>query len=127
MRTLSIIAAATTALLANPAAAQTAAPRERVIASYDFSNNSRELSFPRSLTVADSAGKLLARVFMPGGAAAVDMAVTVIESNLVLQGQTRDGLLTLVLDRQNEGGEIRLASGSWTLGKTSGELRARKP
>jgi hypothetical protein len=53
------------------------------------------------------------------------MDVTVIESNLVLQGQTPDGVLTLVLDRQNEGGAIKLASGTWTLGKASGQLRGR--
>jgi hypothetical protein len=53
------------------------------------------------------------------------MLVTVIDNNLVLQGDTPDGLLTLVLDKQNEGGSTRLSSGTWTLGKAEGTLVGR--
>ena len=55
------------------------------------------------------------------------MTVTVIESSLVLQGETPDGLLTLVLDGQNEGGAVKLDSGTWTLGRAQGRFRAITP
>ncbi len=97
----------------------------RVVASYDFQNAPRDLAFPRSVTVADSAGALLASVSVADGVRTIPMTVTIIERSLVLQGLTDDGVLTLVLDRQNEGGQTTLASGSWTLGARQGQLRAR--
>jgi hypothetical protein len=130
MRTASLISAAVLALSAAPLAAQSnAMPKTsgqtRVVASYDFWNAARTASFPRSVTVADSAGTIVARVDLDGTSRAVPMTVTVIERNLVLQGDTPDGVLTLVLDRQNEGGETKLATGTWTLGKATGQLRGR--
>lgn len=123
------IAAASLALAASPLAAQrtNAMPEggARIVAAYDFRNAPREGVFPRSVTVADSAGTILARVDVAGEQRSFPMTVTVIESNLVLQGQTPDGLLTLVLDRQNEGGETKLTSGTWTLGAKSGQLRGK--
>ena len=95
------------------------------MASYDFWNAPRDASFPRSVTVADSAGTIIAHVELAGEARSIPMTVTVIERNLVLQGQTADGVLTLVLDRQNEGGVTKLTSGTWTLGKAQGQLRGR--
>ncbi|HYW50894.1 MAG TPA: hypothetical protein VE861_09820 [Gemmatimonadaceae bacterium] len=122
-----IAAAALLTIAASPLAAQrTSAIAEgsaRVVATYDFRNAPTTAAFPRSVTVADSAGVILARVTLPGVTRSVPMEVTVIESNLVLQGETPDGLLTLVLDRQNEGGEVKLDSGTWTLGKAQGRLR----
>lgn len=115
---------------AAPLAAQQAliAPEKlaRVVATYDLRNGPRDLDFPRSVTVADSAGTILARIDVAGISRAIPMTVTVIDTDLVLQGQTPGGLLTLVLDKQNEGGETRLATGSWTLGRTEGRLRARR-
>ena len=96
----------------------------RIVANYNFSNAPRDIGFPRSVTVADSAGSILASVEIANRTRAIPMTVTVIESSLVLQGETADGLLTLVLDRQNEGGAMILASGTWTLGKLQGQLRA---
>ncbi len=123
------VAAATLALAAAPAAAQrtNAMPTSgtRMVASYEFRNSPTDASFPRSVTVTDSAGTILARVDMGASASSIPMTVTVIESNLVLQGQTNDGVLTLVLDRQNEGGETKLTSGTWTLGRNSGQLRGK--
>lgn len=123
------VAAATLALAAAPAAAQrsTAMPiaGSRLVASYDFRNSPTDVGFPRSVTVTDSAGTILARVEMGAAATSIPMTVTVIESNLVLQGQTTDGVLTLVLDRQNEGGEIKLTTGTWTLGRNSGQLHGK--
>ena len=121
--------AAVLAIAAAPLAAQqsNAIPTgtARVVASYDFWNAPRESSFPRTVTVADSAGTLIAHVELAGNAKSIPMTVTVIERNLVLQGQTSDGVLTLVLDRQNEGGVTTLTTGTWTLGKAQGELRGR--
>jgi len=120
--------AITLTIAAGPLAAQRAlvAPEQlaRVVASYDLRNGPRELDFPRSVTVADSAGTILARINVAGSARSIPMTVTVIDTDLVLQGQTPGGLLTLVLDKQNEGGETRLATGSWTLGHTQGRLLA---
>lgn len=97
----------------------------RIVATYDFRNSANNVAFPRSVTVADSAGAILARVEMGAEQRSIPMTVTVIESNLVLQGQTPEGLLTLVLDRQNEGGDTKLSSGTWTLGRNSGQLRGK--
>ena len=124
-----IASAVTLTIAASPLAAQQGpvAPERlaRVVASYDLRNGPRELDFPQSVTVADSAGTILARVNVASSARSIPMTVTVIESDLVLQGLTPGGVLTLVLDRQNEGGETRLATGSWTLGRTQGLLRAK--
>ena len=130
MRTNTYLAtAAVLAIAAAPLAAQqsNAIPTgaARVVASYDFWNAPRDASFPRSVTVADSAGTIIAHVELAGEARSIPMTVTVIEWNLVLQGQTADGVLTLVLDRQNEGGVTKLTSGTWTLGKAQGQLRGR--
>ncbi len=127
--TLLALTAAASVSLAAPLAAQhtSALPAgaARVVATYDFRNTPSIASFPRAVTIADSAGAILARVDVAGTVRSIPMLVTVIENNLVLQGETPDGLLTLVLDKQNEGGTTRLASGTWTLGKAEGKLRGR--
>jgi hypothetical protein len=124
-----LLTAAVIAIAAAPLAAQqsNAIPTStsRVVATYDFWNAPRNSAFPRSVTVADSAGTIIAHVDLGDNAKSVPMTVTVIERNLVLQGETADGVLTLVLDRQNEGGVTTLTSGSWTLGKAQGTLRGR--
>ena len=130
MRTTPYLAAAAVlAFAAAPLAAQqsNAIPSgtARVVASFDFWNAPRDGAFPRSVTVADSAGTIVAYVDLAGDSKSVPMTVTVIERNLVLQGQTAGGVLTLVLDRQNEGGVTKLTSGTWTLGKAQGTLRGR--
>ena len=97
----------------------------RVVATYDFRTSATNASFPRSVTIADSAGAIIARVDFAAATRSVPMLVTVIDNDLVLQGDTPDGVLTLVLDKQNEGGSTRLATGTWTLGKATGTLRGR--
>jgi hypothetical protein len=97
----------------------------RVVATYDFRTSATNPSFPRSVTIADSAGAILARVDFAGTRRSVPMLVTVINNDLVLQGDTPDGVLTLVLDNQNEGGSTRLTTGTWTLGNAAGSLRGR--
>ena len=130
MRTalLALTAAATLTLTAPLAAQRTSAMSAgaaRIVATYDFRNAPSLASFPRSVTIADSAGAILARVDVAGTVRSIPMLVTVIEHNLVLQGETPDGLLTLVLENQNEGGTTRLRTGTWTLGKAEGKLRGR--
>ncbi len=129
MRPTFLAAAAASLTLAAPLAAQrtSAIPdgTSRVVATYDFRNSTASLAFPRSVTIADSAGAILARVDLAGTVRSVPMLVTVIDNNLVLQGDTPDGVLTLVLDKQNEGGATRLTSGTWTLGKAAGKLVGR--
>jgi hypothetical protein len=130
MRTTTIFsAAAVLTLAAAPLSAQqaNAIPQgnTRVVATYDFWNAHNVAAFPRSVTVADSAGVIIARVELDAQQNSVPMTVTVIDRNLVLQGQTTEGILTLVLERQNEGGETKLTSGTWTLGKAQGQLRGR--
>jgi hypothetical protein len=122
-------AAAASLTLAAPLTAQRTsampAGATRVVATYDFRTNATNASFPRSVTITDSAGAILARVDFAGTMRSVPMLVTVIENDLVLQGDTPDGVLTLVLDKQNEGGSTRLTTGTWTLGKAAGSLRGR--
>ncbi len=127
--TLLTLTAAASLTLAAPLAAQRTsaipAGAARVVATYDFRNAPANAAFPRSVTIADSAGAILARVDFAGTVRSVPMLVTVIDNNLVLQGETPDGVLTLVLDKQNEGGATRLTTGTWTLGKAEGKLVGR--
>lgn len=126
--TFATLAAAALTIASGPLVAQStgALPMKpsRVVAAYDFFNGS-SAAFARSVTVADSAGTIIASVELANERTSIPMTVTVIENNLVLQGQTPDGVLTLVLDRQNEGGKTTLDSGTWTLGRTSGQLRRK--
>lgn len=79
---------------------------------------------PVEVTVADSAGQLVASYQPDGGRAAHPMAVTVLNTDLVLQAETSSGLLTLRLDGQNAPvpGPV---TGHWWLGAASGALRGR--
>jgi hypothetical protein len=79
-----------------------------------------------TVTVADSAGALVANTRLRGETAVRPLTVSVIESDLVLQGETPEGVLTLVLDRQATGTEPKVTSGRWALGSAEGTLRGRK-
>ena len=123
-------AAATLAVAARPLAAQQASASivpssSRIVATYDFGFTRRAVAFPTFVTVADSAGILVAQAAITGQRREVPMTVTILETDLVLQGETPDGVLTMVLDRQNEGGSMRVASGRWMLGTAEGKLRGR--
>ena len=121
-------AAAQLSVAARPLAAGPASPvvsvGHRVLAEYNFRNGPIDVAFPRTVTVADSAGTLVAHANFAGQRAEVPMTVTIIDSDLVLQGQTADGVLTLVLDRQNEG-LSSFENGRWTLGSVTGSLRGK--
>lgn len=96
----------------------------RAVATYDFTAGPREQSFLRTVTIADSAGTLVATAeFAPYGTS-TPMTVTTIESDLVLQAETAEGTLTLVLGRQADG-DGSLVSGKWFLGRREGQLRGR--
>lgn len=69
----------------------------------------------------------MASAEIDGDRRTIPLTVIVMDSSLVLQGETPDGVLTLVLDGQNEGGERRPTTGRWTLGRTEGVLHARMP
>jgi hypothetical protein len=117
------------ALAAPSAAAQQDRPVSarvpRVVATYAFGVRGHAIALPTTVVVADSAGTLVANARIAGEREPLPMMVTVIESDLVLQTETRDGILTLVLDRQAQGNAPKVAAGRWSLGKAEGELRAR--
>ncbi len=107
-------------------AAAAPADGQRLLATYDFGNSPRDFAFPRKVSVADSAGTLVAKASMLGDPREIPLTVTIMDSDLVLQGQTADGVLTLVLENQNEGAAAKGGStGRWILGNNRGTLRLR--
>ena len=77
------------------------------------------------MTVADSLGALVASFRLPGEPTARPMLVTVLDTDLVLQGETPSGVLTLQLYRQNDSDTTDAVAGRWWLGDREGELRER--
>ena len=135
MRTSSIarfaLAAAFVAVAAAPAAAQSAV-RETVrpavaaareVAKYNFTV-SRDAGLPAEVTVADVGGALAASYRLPGQRAAAPMLIQVLDTDIVLQAETEQGVLTLQLFKQNDSDEKGVV-GTWTLGSRSGELRGK--
>ena len=53
------------------------------------------------------------------------MTVMIIGTDLVLQGQTADGVLTLVLGRQNDADSAGRVSGRWAIADRQGALRGK--
>ena len=134
MRNVSLVsslAAAALVLSAAPLAAQQASTTTekpvRVVATYDFRKTPPTPAFPRLVTVTDSAGTIIARAELNDNRSSIPLTVTVIESDLVLQGETGDGVLTLVFEDQNDGGSNPMINGRWTLGRTEGVLRGMRP
>ena len=108
---------------ARPAVAADSAPR--TVAVYRFSAP-RTTRMPEVVTVTDSAGQLAASFRLPGARVARPMEISVIESDLVLQGQTPTGVLTLRLYRQYDGdAATRPVTGRWWLAGEEGVLRGR--
>ena len=97
----------------------------RPIANYHFVPL-RGVDMPAQVTVADSAGVLVASYRLAGSRSDNPMQVDVVESDLVLQGETPSGALTLVLRQQDDPASARTSVGRWWLGDQSGELRARR-
>ncbi|AHG93379.1 hypothetical protein J421_5844 (plasmid) [Gemmatirosa kalamazoonensis] len=126
-RTHSILFAVAAAVL-GPTVAHAATahvdPVVRPIASFRFVPV-RGLDMPAQVTVADSAGVLVASYRLAGSRADIPMQVDILESDLVLQGETPSGALTLVLHQESDAASARVSGGRWWLGDASGELRAR--
>ena len=122
-------AAAQAAQAAQPTAHRAdvvAAPATRTVAVYRLGADRRTMpDLPVRVTVADSAGTLIARYRADGAAEERPMAVTVMQTDLVLQAETPAGLLTLLLERQNDATRGEL-TGRWWLGTDGGVLRARQ-
>ena len=129
MRPLFALSALAVIATARPAKAQKAvAPSDgtaRVVATYTFADWPRDLALPRLVTVADSAGTIIASAELPGTKRQIPLTVTILNADLMLQGSTADGMLTLVIDRQNEGNGKRVASGRWMLGSAEGTLHGK--
>jgi hypothetical protein len=124
--------AAASQVVAAPAAAQadvrrpdapTAAVLVRPAATFRFARHGA-VGLPAEVVVADSAGQLVAHYRFDGDCAPRPMAVTVLDTDLVLQAETPSGLLTLRLAGQNAPGSGPVA-GRWWLGSANGALRAR--
>lgn len=105
-----------------PAAATADPAPLRTVAVYRF-GASREVGLPSQVTVADSAGKLVATFRLPGSAAARPMIVDVLDTDIVLQGATPTGMLTLVLYGQNDPEAAGALAGRWSIGEQHGALR----
>ena len=106
-------------------AATADAPAIRTIAIYRFTA-SRILRLPTTITVADSAGQLVANFKLANVANPGPMSVDVMGNDIILQGETPRGLLTLVLYRQNAGDAPSDFIGYWSLGtEEHGDLRGR--
>ncbi len=127
--TLAIVLTSAAALLSAPetlAAQQLAiGGPARPVATYEFHFGPREAGFVRKVTVADSAGTLVARAELAPAGQVLPMQVEAVGDDLMLQGQLPDGVLTLVFDRQVAGPEGRDVNGHWYLGRREGQLRGR--
>lgn len=120
-------AVALTAAASSEASAQHAREEApRVIATYHFGAPNRSIAFPATIVVADSAGTLVANARMSGEHTSLPMQVAVLDSDLVLQAETREGTLTVVLGQQAVSDAPKSAEGRWSLGTAEGRLRTRK-
>jgi hypothetical protein len=97
----------------------------RTLAVYQF-QAPREAGMPTQVTVADSAGQLVASYDLAGARAARPMAIEVRNNDLVLRAQTPSGLVTFVLYEQNDPDARGEIAGRWSLGGQTGELRAAR-
>ncbi|MCU0648365.1 MAG: hypothetical protein MUF00_10250 [Gemmatimonadaceae bacterium] len=126
MRRIAPLAAfAALAAVATSAAAQTGAAQTavaRTVASYAFQSAPRDVAFPHSVVVTDSAGTLVAAAFDARRQRQIPLNVTVLQSDLILQGRMADGDLTLILNRGNDGPDSFPPRGIWTLGERQGAL-----
>ena len=95
----------------------------RTVAIYQF-EAARNSGMPSQVVLADSLGKLFASFTLPGNRTEQPMMVDVTDSDIVLQGQTPTGILTLVLF-QSSPGTLTPLRGHWYLGERQGELLGR--
>jgi hypothetical protein len=96
----------------------------RTVAVYRFTTI-RLAGMPSEVTVADSAGELVATFRRPDTREAAPMVVDVLGTDITLHGATPAGVLTLVLYGQNDPDASGALTGRWTLGDRQGVLRGR--
>ena len=104
------------------AAVTPGAPILRTVAVYRFPSP-RDAGMPAQVTLADSSGQLVAAYRLAGARSVSPMMVEVLNNDLVLQGETPSGVLTLVLYRQAAPEATGAFAGHWLLGDRQGELR----
>ena len=80
---------------------------------------------PDQVTVADSAGVIVAGLRLHGAREARPMLIDVLGTDLVLQGETPEGVLTLRLYGQGNPADTGSFAGRWWLGAREGTLRGR--
>ena len=110
-------------LVASTATAANARPITRRLATYDFGSSLEGM--PSRVTVADSAGSLVASFRPRGERSDRPMKVGVADRDILLEGETARGILTIVLYDLNDPMAAGTILGTWSLGSTQGELRAR--
>ena len=93
-------------------AVRAAAAITRPVATYRL-NAPGLAGFPAVVTVADSAGVIIASYRVDGDRSARLLVVTVFYTDLVLQADTPSGLLTLVLDGQNSAPTAAVTGRLW--------------
>lgn len=96
--------------------------RLRTLAVYHFTASSIS-GLPSQVTVADSAGALVATFRRAGTSTVTPMLVDVLDTDITLHGATPSGVLTLVLFGQNDPTITDALIGRWTLGDRQGVLR----
>ena len=97
----------------------------RPVATYRFAASRRQAGMPDQVTVADSGGVIVASLRLPGAREARPMVVDLFGSDIVLQGQTPEGVLTLRLYGQSDPEDRGAFAGRWWLGDREGTLRGR--
>jgi hypothetical protein len=122
-----LAAALCVAAVTTPAAAQSAAGAAlRPVATYHISTRNHDRTMPATVVVADSAGQLVASYYVAADSTAHPMGVIMYGEDLVLVGETRRGVLQLVLQNQLDATKRGVFSGQWTRGEQeSGVLRGR--
>ena len=118
-----VVATANVRLVSRTADVIAPAPRQRTLAIYQFDGSHEGI--PAQVTVADSAGKLVASYRLRGGWADRPMTIDVADSDILLQAQTPRGTLTMVFYQQNDPDAAGPFVGAWSLGTRQGELRGR--
>jgi hypothetical protein len=129
----SLAAVLATALAATPHLAPAQQPAGRRLAVYRLDAPPRA-RLPLAVTVTDSAGSVVATYQPADRGPARPMTVSVVDSGLVLQGETPTGVLTVLLfpdepeatarPAANAGGGQRVV-GRWSLGTRGGRMYAR--
>jgi hypothetical protein len=84
-----------------------------------------DANVPARITVADSAGRLVASYQLRNSRVTTPMDIEVLNRDIMLQGETPAGLLTLQLYRLNDSEAASPVAGRWWIGDQQGALRGR--